>query len=295
MPQWTPVCQTAPVVQAYRSPRGRDEVQGWCRAVLAGWEVAHRDREIESSLGPTHVTTLGVGERTCVFLPGTNFNVATSVAFLRALATRFSVVAADLPGQPGLSAAGRPRDEVAGYTRWVNDLLDWVAEEFPDSPVLLAGHSRGAAIALDAEPGSVGALALLSPAGFTDVRPTLPMLRATLPWLVRRDATGARRLLRLMSGPGHEPAPALIEWMALVARACRTTGAPGRNTGEVLARWRGREVTVVVGDHDAFFPLRQLRKACLAAVDVEPVVVEDAGHLLIEEEHDQVAALLAGD
>lgn len=263
--------------------------------MLAGWKVTHGDHELETSLGPTHVTTLGAGARTCVFLPGTNFNAATSVAFLGALATRFSVVAADLPGQPGLSAPGRPRDEVAGYTGWVKDLLEWVVGEFPSSPVLLAGHSRGAAVALGADPGSVAALALLSPAGFTDVRPTLPMLRATLPWLLRRDAIGARPLLRLMSGPGHEPGPKLIEWMALVARTCRTTGAPGRHAEEVLASWRGREVTVVVGDNDAFFPLRKLREACLAAIDVEPVVVKDAGHLLLEEEPDHVAALLAGE
>ena len=55
----------------------------------------------------------------------------------------------------------------------------------------MAGHSRGAAVALSAGPNAVDALALLSPAGLTSVRPTMPMLRATLPWLIRRDAAGA--------------------------------------------------------------------------------------------------------
>ena len=92
----------------------------------------------------------------------------------------------------------------SGYAGWVTELIDWVARHDRRAR-LLAGHCRGAAVALSANPDTVDGLALFSPAGLIAVRPTLTMLRATLPWLVRRNTLGARRLLDYMSGPGRAP------------------------------------------------------------------------------------------
>ena len=211
----------------YRSCAGADQVRDWCSAGLARWWVPHASHEVETSCGQTHVLSAGTGDGICVFLPGTNFNAASSTVVLGALASRCRVYAADLPGQPGLSTAKRPDHEQSGYAAWLTDVIAWVRRRHQGGRIVLAGHSRGAAVALSAEPDSVEGLALLAPAGLTEVRPSIEMLRSTLPWLVRRNNAGARRLLAYMSGPAHPPADDLVEWMTLVARACRTTGAPG--------------------------------------------------------------------
>ena len=280
----------------YRSPVRADQVRDWCTAGLASWKVPHATHTVDTSSGQTHVVSIGTGDGICVYLPGTNFNAASSTVVLSALAPRCRVYAADLPGQPGLSTAMRPAHELPGYAAWLTDLISWVRRRHQRARIVLAAHSRGAAVALSADPDTVDGLALLAPAGLTEVRPSIEMLRSTLPWLVRRNNAGARRLLEYMSGPAHAPADDLVAWMTLVARACRTTGAPGPLPRADVIAWRGRHVTVAVGEHDVFFPVSKLREPCRTMLGLEPLVVSGAGHLLVDEEpvlvSDLIAALL---
>ena len=140
------------MTSAYRSPAGAEQVHDWCCSALGRWAVPHHTHSVGTSLGTTHVVTLGEGTRACVYLPGTNFNASSSTVVLCALAAKFRVYAADLPGQPGLSAADRPDDEHAGYARWVTEMVDWVKHRDGHTQIFLAGHSRGAAVALSADP-----------------------------------------------------------------------------------------------------------------------------------------------
>ncbi|WP_193315158.1 alpha/beta fold hydrolase [Nostocoides sp. F2B08] len=237
-----------------------------------------------TSCGQTHVVSVGAGDGVCIYLPGTNFNAATSTVAIDALASGCRVYAADLPGQPGLSSAARPGRQARGYAGWVTELIAWVRHRHRRERLVLAGHSRGAAVALSADPHDVQGLALLSPAGLTTVHPSMEMLRATVPWIVRRDQAGARRLLEYMSGPGHTPSDDLVEWMTLVSQACRTTGAPGPLSKEDLIRWKGHDVLVAVGENDVFFPVSTLREPSRSMLGQEPIVVPGAGHLLVDEE-----------
>ena len=152
------------MTSAYRSQAGTEHVQDWCRAALAKWVVPHQTHVVDTSLGKTHIVSLGVGNHVCVYLPGTNFNASSSTTVLGALAGKFRVYAADLPGQPGLSAANRPDDEHSEYAMWVTELIDWVAGRDGRAQIMLVGHSRGAAVALSANPDTVNGLALFSPA-----------------------------------------------------------------------------------------------------------------------------------
>lgn len=272
------------MASTYRSQARAQVAQDWCRTALARWGVSHHTHVVDTSLGMTNVVSLGVGNHICVYLPGTNFNASSSTTVLAALASTFRVYAADLPGQPGLSAANRPDDEHSAYAGWVTELIDWVARRDGRARILLAGHSRGAAVALSANPDTVHGLALFSPAGLIAVRPTLAMLGSTVPWLVRRKQVDARRLLEYMSGPGCAPPADLVEWMTIVARTCRTTGAPAPLPDTDLVRWKGHNVRVAVGDHDVFFPIAKLHHACRAKLSQEPYVVPSAGHLLVDEE-----------
>ena len=282
------------MASTYRSQASAQAVQDWCRVALARWGVPYQTHVVDTSLGMTHVGSLGVGNHVCVYLPGTNFNASSSTTVLAALAGKFRVYAADLPGQPGLSAANRPDDEHSAYAGWLAELIDWVARRDGRAQIMLAGHSRGAAVALSANPDSVHGLALFSPAGLIAVRPTLAMLRSTVPWLVRRKQVDARRLLDYMSGPGRAPPAHLVEWMTIVARACRTTGAPDPLPDTDLVRWKGHKVRVAVGDHDVFFPIAKLHDACRAKLSLEPFVVPGAGHLLVDEEPQLTVDMVAG-
>ena len=59
------------------------------------------------------------------------------------------MVALDLPGQPGLSAADSPgKDRITIYGHW----LDGVLATLDDGPFVLVGHSLGAAVVLAATP-----------------------------------------------------------------------------------------------------------------------------------------------
>lgn len=278
----------------YRSARDAAVVRTWCRSHLDRWTVTHRRQVIDTTLGETHLVSAGDGNDVCLFLPGTNFAAATSTTLLTSLAQQYRVYAADLPGQPGLSAPNRPSDELVGYASWITDVLSWVRVRHPGSRTVLTGHSRGAAVALSSAPDEVHGLALLSPAGLIPARPSVAMLQATLPWLLRRGDDGSRRLLTYMSGPGHQPAADQVEWMTLLARTTRTTGAPGPLPAGTVSGWRGRNVRILVGAHDAFFPLERLKPRARSLLGLDPVVVPGAGHLVTQEAPSVVTQLVAG-
>ncbi|NUR05454.1 MAG: alpha/beta hydrolase [Nocardioidaceae bacterium] len=272
----------------YRSGEQRERVLAWCRGRLASWSTPHRVETIDTNLGPTSLVTAGEGD-TVVYLPGTNFNAATGLGFLDELAARARVVVADLPGQPGLSADTRPSDELVGYAAWVTAVLRHVRRELGVRRVVLAGHSRGAAVALTAPPDLVDALVLLSPGGLAGVRPTVPMLRATLAWLLRPAHGGSQRLVDLMTGPGATTDPHLVEWLTLVVEACRTTGAPGPLPRTVTARWARTPRVVMVGEHDCFFAPGRTEVAAGTRLGVLTTVTPGAGHLLPDERPGLVA------
>src|SRR5690606_14880052 len=114
----------------YRSPEAEAAVRGWCRERLNAWDVPHRTLTLRTGLGATTVVSAGQGPGV-LLLPGTNFCAATSLRIAEPLLGEHTVFLADLPGQPGLSAADRPGgNRLFAYGRW--------ATEAP-----LAGHAHG--------------------------------------------------------------------------------------------------------------------------------------------------------
>ncbi|HEX4977357.1 MAG TPA: alpha/beta hydrolase [Nocardioides sp.] len=274
----------------YRSAAGERTVREWCTARLARWDVPHETTTLETSLGPTHLTSAGAGVDACVYLPGTSFNAATSTTVLDALGQSSRVVCADLPGQPGLSAPDRPRDEVPAYGRWVAEVLAHVRATTASRRLLLVGHSRGAAVALGADPGSVDGLLLLSPAGLVGVRMAPAVVVRSVAWLVRPTPARTRRLVALMAGADDDAGlEHVTEWLTLTARSTRTTGAPGPLPGETLDRWRGHPVVVVAGERDVFFPPGRLSGPARRHLGREVETVPGAGHLLSDQRPDLVA------
>ncbi|WP_371637666.1 alpha/beta hydrolase [Streptomyces zaomyceticus] len=130
----------------YRSAEGREAVRRWCVEELAAWQVPHECRVFQAGGAETHAVVAGSGGPTVVVVPGTNFNAAACLPLATALATRYRTVLVDVPGQPGLSSGERGLAEgrLDWYGAWLSDAIEACAS----GPVIVLGHSFGAAIAL---------------------------------------------------------------------------------------------------------------------------------------------------
>jgi pimeloyl-ACP methyl ester carboxylesterase len=271
----------------YRSDATRRQIQAWCEQRLTRWDTPHQREAVGTTLGETHLLSTGHGATTVLYLPRTNFNAATSLPLLDALAAAYQVVAADVPGQPGLSAAELPAgDRMTAYGAWVGELVNHLRVD----RLVLMGHSLGAAIALAAEPAGVTGLVLVDPAGLIRLRVGAPVLAATLPWLLGPSRARSARLLQHLHAAARRPADDAVEWMTLAARGSRTAGAPGPLPAVTVQRWRAVPRRVLSGEQDCFLPVQRLRAAVEAQLGVELQTLSGAGHLAPDEQPKQIVA-----
>ena len=116
--------------------------------------------------GDTHVRALrtGTGDTTLLLLHGYSESILAWRGLVDRLATRFQVVALDLPGF-GLSEKPSGPYDLATMTHRLGDFLD----RWTSGPVVIVGHSMGgelaAALAMD-RPDRILAVVLIAPAGY---------------------------------------------------------------------------------------------------------------------------------
>src|SRR5689334_17769735 len=134
--------------EVYKSPRGRLAVRQWCTDALARADFPLTRTTVTTSAGPVALASAGSGQPRVVVVPGTGFNAAVALPWLRALSARWATTVLDLPGQPGLSDPRRPRrDRLAWYGRVLDEVLTAVDAD----GVVLVGNSLGAAVVLAAD------------------------------------------------------------------------------------------------------------------------------------------------
>ncbi|MFI0817184.1 alpha/beta fold hydrolase [Streptomyces sp. NPDC021098] len=257
---------------------------------------------LATRVGRTHVATTGedAGPQQStprvVVVPGTNFNAATSLPLVTALAARWPICVVDVPGQPGLSTGDRPgRHRLPRYGQWLQEVLD----EISPGPTVLVGHSLGGAIAMACDVPQLIGRVVVSPAGLTRLKVTGRVLAASLPWLARPTEARSAALLRQMHGAGRQPSAELVSWMTLLARSCRSSLAPAPLSARVLARAQRVTNVVATGEHDVFLPPSRLAPPASRHLGVVVKSVPGAGHLVVEEHPEtivtMVAALMSGD
>ncbi|MER7697153.1 MULTISPECIES: alpha/beta hydrolase [unclassified Streptomyces] len=280
----------------YRSEKARRAVRSWCVDRIADRGAAHVRHEVVTSAGSTSVLTSGPepgdGEPSVVLLPGTNMNAALCLPLVELLAREGRVTVLDLPGQPGLSAGGRPR---AGRMSWYGEWLGEALALAVPGPAVVVGHSLGGAVALACDSPRIAGRVLLSSAGITRLRVSAPLMAATLPWLLRPTVARSTALLRRMAAPGQGNIPGhLGPWMELVARCCRTSLAPPPLPAELLDQRRSVPTLVATGRFDPFLPPHVLDPAARRRLGAEFRVIEGAGHLLPDEAPAEVSAVVEG-
>ncbi|AFR51076.1 alpha/beta fold hydrolase [Gordonia sp. KTR9] len=281
------------MTSAYKNAAGRDAIQRWCRTRLAIAESCTSQWDIPTSLGHTRIVELlpprpSVSPATVVVVPGTNMNSATYLPLLSGLAAaHHRVLGVDVPGQPGLSTGQRPhgRDRFARYGQWLDDVLTHTTSE----PVIVLGHSLGAAIALSSTSPAVAGRLLISPGGLTRLRVPPQVLATTLAWMAVPTPARSYALLRHLTAPTTSVNSSLISWMTLVAECCHTTLAPPPLTTISTAP----PTLVASGDQDVFLPLRRVGPAVRTRLHTDVRVLRDAGHLATHDQPRQIARLLA--
>ncbi|WP_422736265.1 alpha/beta fold hydrolase [Micromonospora sp. WMMD729] len=270
----------------YRTPEGRDSIRRWCARQVDAWSTPHERRVIRAHGHDTHLLTAGAGPVTVVLVAGDRFSTAAYLPLLTTLARQYRVVAADIPGQPGLSSDAA--DVADGGLAWYGAWLAEVVEEATTGPVVTFGHSFGGAVTLAAEHPRVRGAVAVAPGGLCRLRVTPRVLLAFLGWLARPRAASSLRLLRLLSAPGRTPRAELVEWMTLVARHAR----PVSTDDLVPAATSRAPVVIASGDHDVFLPPDRLRRAAEQRLHAGVDIVPAAGHLVTDEHPDTLAALV---
>ncbi|WP_328743829.1 alpha/beta hydrolase [Streptomyces sp. NBC_00285] len=277
----------------YRDPKCRQQVREWCLKRLDEWDVPHHRQEISTAAGATSVVTVGpapaAASPTVVLVPGTNTNGAVYRHIAGALAARWPTVVLDVPGQPGLSADIRPRRRrSAWYGQWLTEAL----EQTVPGNALVVGHSLGGAIVLASASPRIAWRVVLSSAGLVRLLVPPAVMVATVPWLTRPTVPRAARMLRPMVAPGGRVPDELAEWMALVARCCRSSLAPPPLPPALLDERRAVPCLVATGRYDVFLPPRRVGPAAYRHLGTRLHVLDGSGHLLLDEAPDDIVRLV---
>lgn len=279
--------------RVYRSENAERSVHAWCHKALSQWPELGPLPPVETRLGSTQAFRSAGGPGTPVLvLSGTNFNAAATVPAARTLSADRPVLLVDLPGQPGLSCSQKVSGaRIETYGAWLDELLPRIT----DRPVLVLGHSRGAAIALASTPSPlVAGILLLNPAGLTAAGVSSESMRATLPWMIHPNEQTSGRLVEFLSGPSTacEKHRAEAEWLTLVARHCRAGSTPSPLQAEHFRAWADTPVAVATGSHDPFFSPARLHGPARRFLDADVHTIEGAGHLSLYEQPERVRELL---
>jgi pimeloyl-ACP methyl ester carboxylesterase len=214
---------------------------------------------------------------------GSGANSAFWLGDVAALAQHFRLYAVDMIGEPGLSAAKRPRLDTDAHALWLDDVLKALGLE----RVSIAGISLGGWLALyyaTHRPGRVDALALICPGGAGRQK---NFLLKVLP-LLFLGAWGQRKMRALVFGDALAPttpeAIAVADFVNLIFTHFRPRMDKLPVVSEQALQSLKIPVLAIVGGRDVLLDSADTKKRLeknVAAAEV--VLLPEAGHVLINQ------------
>ncbi len=270
----------------YVTPAGYAALMAWYDRALRRLRVPFESRYVPTRYGSTHLLTAGAPDAPpLLLLHGINTNAAVWIPQINGLAQAFYVIAPDVTGFAGKSAATRLPYRGAHYGLWAQDVLDALGV----GQVSAAGSSAGGFFALRmalAAPGRVQRLALLNPTSIAPYkRPygwtRLPFLPPLLNWLnhtLLASETLAQTLVRKGTAPQLPLDAELVEKSYLLLKHYRRYPPPGVLTAAELRAVCCPVLLLVSADEVFHDPVRVARRAQRLLPDVTTVWVPDAGH-----------------
>ncbi|MCG6206450.1 alpha/beta fold hydrolase [Rhodopseudomonas sp. HC1] len=253
-----------------------------------------------------HVQQMGRGP-VLLLLHGTGAATHSWRMLAPLLAEHFTVVAPDLPGHGFTDTPHACRMSMAAMAQDLAALLRGLGHR----PVMVAGHSAGAAVAarmcLDGsiDPAAlVGLNAALLPIGGTASRYMLPLARmlattALVPRLVARFARNPGMVERMIADTGSSVDPAGVEYYR------RLVGSPGHVAAAIrmMASWRLEELAaelpqlaprllLIAGSNDKTIAAKDATRVQAIVPGARVDVMQGLGHLAHEERPHDVAGLM---
>lgn len=253
-----------------------------------------------------HVQVLGEGP-VLLLLHGTGSSTHSWRHLMQLLAPKFKIVAPDLPGHAFTQAPSHESGfTLPGMAQAVEELL----QVMHLAPVIVAGHSAGAAIGMRAAlDGGLAPRALISLNGalfpfggaagalfapLAKMLVTLPMVAKLMSW----RAKSRNAVARLLADIGSQLQPEDIEYYARLFRDEAHVAA----TLAMMANWDlvplVREspalkapLTLVAGANDKAVPPGDAKRMAQLVKGAEVVLIEGTGHLSHEEKPQAVAAV----
>jgi pimeloyl-ACP methyl ester carboxylesterase len=256
-----------------------------------------RSRHLEIVGGRLTIQVLEAGDgEPLVFLHGEG-GIAADSPFLAALAQGWHVFAPLLPGY-GLSSGAETLRDMLAVTLHSFDVLDALGLDRP----VLVGHSMGGMIAAEMAalaPRAVERLGLIAPMGlWLDAHPVPDLFSALpreLPGLLFDDPESGERMMtagRDFADPKVLEAFVIGNARQLAMASKLLFPIPDRGLAERLYRIRAKTL-IVWGEHDRLIPPAYGDAFCRGIAGAELITLPAAGHMVIVEQPETVATVLA--
>ncbi|MBO6635445.1 alpha/beta hydrolase [Parvibaculum sp.] len=265
----------------YRSVAAAAKVEALYRRAIDAWPVPASERTIATREGPTFVLSCGPEKAPPILLlHGSMANSAAWMPDVAPWAARFRLHAVDMIGEAGFSARVRPPLEGDAHALWLDDVFAGLGL----SRAALVGTSLGGWLALDyakRRPGTVTALALISPAGIGRQK---NFLLKVLP-LMLLGSWGKRRMWELVFGPAQKAPPPEMQALAALMEAIgeaekpRVLRIPALSDAELAAL--DMPLIAIVGGRDVLLDSRDTRARLERhAPNAEVSFIEEGYHFL---------------
>jgi len=280
-------------------------VLNWAE-VRAHWPHSEASRFVDAAGLRWHVQVMGQGP-VVLLIHGTGSSSHSWRGLAPHLASRYTVVAPDLPGHGFSGSVDGRRLSLPGMAASVSALVEAMGIE----PRWVVGHSAGAAIlarcTLDAllEPEALISLngALLPFRGAAGLLfpplAKLLFLNPLAPRLFARSATSRDRVVRLIEGTGSRLDPLGIDLYARLFSSPEHVAA----TLGMMANWDLRRLTrdlaelerpvlLVVGEGDRAVPPGDADRLSRILPEAKQIRLPGLGHLAHEEDPEEVARIM---